>query len=325
MTAPITSAHDGSWRSRVADDPWLTGWWHRARVAPDAWARYAAARAGALLDGTIANAAGGALVAWRALPWDTEQLGVNAGRVDVALPAVAQSARDMEAATTQLAALLERTRREARDAGVQHLTARLDAQALDRVRAFERAGFELVDGLVTFCRDVAGDDPLPASGPLPAGVRLRETTPEDAERVSAIAHFVHDRFHADPFLDPARADALHRSWVANSVAGRAAEVVFVAEDDQGPLAFTTATRDRLTIDPLGRPVLTIVLVATAERGRRLGLARALARHTMHWARARGVAVVEVGTQLRNVPAARTYVSAGFSPVATSLTLRSFLP
>jgi GNAT superfamily N-acetyltransferase len=102
-------------------------------------------------------------------------------------------------------------------------------------------------------------------------------------------------------------------------------VVLVAEDEAGPLAFTTAVEDRLSRELLGRPVVTIVLVATAARARRRGLARRLSQDLLHWAHGRGAAVVEVGTQLRNVPAARTYVAAGYVPVATSLTLRSYLP
>jgi ribosomal protein S18 acetylase RimI-like enzyme len=322
--------------SRVAHDPWLAGWWHRAQVTPATWAGYAEARALALVRGAQFAEVDEAIVGWRRLAFDSEALGVGAARVDVVAPPPADppfiesavrgddapSPPLGEQAVEAMAAALRRARANALADGAPHLVGRVDARALEKSWAFERAGFALVDGLLTFARRINARDADHAP-PAPAGVTIRTAGPADADRIAAEATFYWDRFHADPVLPAGAADRLHATWVRNSCLGTAAHVVWVAEDEAGVLGFTTGWLDPLVRDSLGLPTVTLVLVATSARARRRGIARALAAHAIHWAAQEGLAAVEVGTQLRNIAAARTYESAGFRLVATSLTFRAW--
>lgn len=274
-------------------------WW--AGVARAPWREYARARAEAILRGAQLVASQAGAGAWRPLPWDSALLGVQMGRIDAVvgsdLPSAYAAVRDAAAS-----------------ADVQHLSARVDAAALEDIWALERAGFRLMDGLLTFSAPIATE---PAS--VPDGFRVRITEPRESDAIASLADFTHDRFHADPHLDPRRVDDLHRTWVRNSVTREVADVVWVAEDDQGVLAYTTGRVDPVLARSLGVRVLVIGLVGTVARGRRHGLARALSQEARYWAHAEGLDGVEVGTQLRNVPAARTYQGAGYRLAATSLT------
>jgi GNAT superfamily N-acetyltransferase len=279
-------------------------WWRSAGRGD--WAAAIRTRAELLLHGArrVTTLTGAGF--WRPLPWDTEQLGFAAGRVDAVV------AEQIDEAYAAVAA-------DAAAAGIRHLSARIDASQLAHAWAMERAGFVLLDGLITFARP-SGLESLKLPS-LPDGVRLREAAPEEASQLAALADFQHDRFHADPHVPRERADALHFTWVANSVRRTAADVVWVAEDASGPLGFTTASLDRALEASWGIRVLVIGLVGTVARARGQGIAPALAAHAVTWAREAGYAGVEVGTQLRNVSAARAYEQAGFRVVSTSLTFR----
>jgi ribosomal protein S18 acetylase RimI-like enzyme len=51
---------------------------------------------------------------------------------------------------------------------------------------------------------------------------------------------------------------------------------------------------------------------------------AITRGALDWFRDQGVDIVEVGTQLSNIPASRLYESCGFRLVASSLSLRKWI-
>ena len=200
-----------------------------------------------------------------------------------------------------------------REAGIRHLSARVDTGDLSTIHALESVGFELVDGILTFL--------LPMNGyqtAMPAGTRLFE--PKDLPEVLEIGRtaFVFDRFHADPALSPSVADQVNAAWTRNCCLGIAADAVVVAEEEERVASYVTCRIDR----PARRGI--IVLVATAEWARGRGAARRASSAALHWFTEQGMEFVEVGTQLRNIPAARLYESLGFRLFRTSLTFRKIL-
>ncbi len=293
------------------------------RLTGSAEARTLVARGG----GRMAGAA-----CWGRLAWDSEVFGFPAGRLHF-----------LVASAEGLAALVEAVLDDARNFGVQHLTARVDAGDLETIQALEAAGFRLLDGLQTFSLALlrtAGFSPRGASAPLPAGraearrgpggppygVVVRGFQTSDLDPVCAIARsaYVLDRFHTDTALAPGVADRLHEAWVRNSCIGQAADHVVIAETGGAAAGFVTCKLDREAAAVLGGPLGTIVLVATAAAARGRGLARAATLGALAWFQEQGAAVVEVGTQLRNIPAGRLYESCGFRLRGVALTLRSLL-
>jgi ribosomal protein S18 acetylase RimI-like enzyme len=251
------------------------------------------------------------------LPWDTEQIGLNAARLDY-LVAIGTYEEQYGVKSVLLSAVVRHCERR----NLQHLSVRLDASDLSGLHVLESAGFITMDGILTFALEVPDLLPYePDEGP-----RIRLAGPADSAEAAAVASeaYVHDRFHADPGIPKERADALHAVWLRNSCLGKAADAVVVAEDEQGLLGFVTCRLQRDTEPHLGSLAGTIVLVATAGRARRKGVAQAATRAALDWFRDQGAEVVEVGTQLRNIPAARLYQSLGFRLIGSGISLRKML-
>jgi RimJ/RimL family protein N-acetyltransferase len=250
--------------------------------------------------------------AWRALDWDTEQFGIPAARLD--LLETSGSYTDARAHNREL---LRAVLAECREGGIRHLSARVDTGDLATIPALEEAGFELIDGIQTFLLRIKGN-PMPA----PSGTRLFE--PGDLPEILEIGRtaFFFDRFHADPALPAVVADRVNETWTRNCCLGSAADAVVVAEEEGRVASYVTCQADSQA-DRQARNGI-IVLVATAVWARGRGAARRASAAALHWFAERGIETVEVGTQLRNIPAARLYESLGFRLTRTSLTFRKVL-
>ncbi len=233
------------------------------------------------------------------LPWDSEQFGFPAARLD-----------HLHAETPSGVAALVAS---AKSQGVRHLTARVPSDDLATINALEENAFHLLDGILTFELDLALANPPP-----PANVRLFQ--PPDLSVLLEIARtaYVFDRFHADSSVAPHVADSIHATWVRNSCSGKAADAVIVAEhpQTQDAAAYVTCKLDGASG--------VIVLVATAPDARGLGLARAATHGALAYFKEQGCTRARVGTQIRNTPASRLYESCGFRLQGVSLTYRKLL-
>jgi len=245
---------------------------------------------------------------WRFLEWDSEQFGTPAARVDL-LYASGSYAEARSKKSELIALMLD----QCREAGIHHLLARVDTGDLTAIHALEGAGFEMIDGIQTFLLSLDGNH-----SSAPFGTRLFE--PKDLLEVLDIGRtaFVFDRFHADPSLSLRVADQVNESWTRNCCLGTAADAVVIAEEDGRIASYVTCQADRES----KRGV--VILVATAEWARGRGTGRRASLAALHWFANRGMETVEVGTQLRNIPAARLYQSMGFRLIRTSLTFRKVL-
>ncbi len=245
---------------------------------------------------------------WRNLQWDSEHFGVPAARLDL-LETSGSYAESRAEKKKLLASVIV----QCREAGIRHLSTRVDTGDFTAIHALEEAGFELIDGILTFKLSLNGNHAA-----APSGTRLLE--PRDLPEVLEIGRtaFIFDRFHADPSLSPAVADQVHESWTRNCCLGSAADAVVVAEEEKRVASYVTCRVDR------ERGYGIIILVATASWARGRGAARRASSAVLHWFTSQGLATVEVGTQLRNIPAARLYESLGFKLAATSLTFRKVL-
>jgi dTDP-4-amino-4,6-dideoxy-D-galactose acyltransferase len=255
---------------------------------------------------------------FRKLPWDSQQLRVPAARIDYLLAAGSyneqRSIKEM---------LLEELLVEAQNLGVWHMSARVDASDISSLHVLEEAGFLTVDGILTFALDLKDHTEVATVN----NFKIRLATADDAAAAAALAGtaYVHDRFHADPFIDRELADQLHANWVRNSCDGKAADAVLIAEDENGLLGFVTCkvSGDARHNSPDARRG-TIVLVASATHARSRRVGYGLTMAALEWFRQSGCETVEVGTQLSNIPASRLYQKCGFRLKATSVSLRRLL-
>lgn len=226
------------------------------------------------------------------LQWDTDffkrKIGVLSG--DLASPSAVMA--DLELA---------------RAAGFEYLTCRPSVDDAAAIRTLEAAGFYLTDVGVTWSADAAQYlRTAPAVSPA-----VRPATPADLPLLSAeaVRLFRRSRFYSDPFFTDAEADRLHVAWLANSVAGTAADVVLITPD----AGFVTC---KITQDGNGG----VPLIGVWEQSRKRGAGRELMTAAVGWFAGRGAPLVRVKTQVKNLRAMNFYHRLGFDLHETDMTM-----
>lgn len=191
----------------------------------------------------------------------------------------------------------------ARDRGALLAIVRCDAADVAGTHALEAAGARLMDTHLGYECPTAEADPV-ADDP-----RVRPARADDLEDVEALARTAFDdyvgHFHADERL-AAHATDVYVDWAGRMLRDTSgAHLVWVAEDDDGPLGFATL---RLAGDEA-----VAVLDGMAPRARGTGLHGALVRLRLAEARRHGATRVVFRTHLTNVGARRSYLRNGFLP------------
>lgn len=193
-----------------------------------------------------------------------------------------------------------------KEIGVEYVVARRPQGEWQRLHAFQRAGFVVVDGILTFRKALTamgGDREA-----VPAGA-------EDADQLAALAarNFSFSRFHNDPLLTQSQAEQVHAEWVRNSCLGSAADAVWKIESEGVAAGFVTCKIK----DGVGEIVL--ICVAREFAGRGLGLK--LMSRACDWFLDKGIKTVQIQTQTHNLAAMALYFKSGFAPYGSSFTLR----
>lgn len=170
-----------------------------------------------------------ALLAER-LPWDSEFFGYGVARINGVFPLEAPLARPGLDYHRAFQKLLKRMRK----ADIRYVTAQVDPRDLSLLRALGEAGFSLIETRYFHCGPVL--EPV-----LGERLSVRRATEEDLPSLARAASQTinpYDRFHADPFVDPAAAARLMERWIGESIAGRMADVTIVPDVPE-PSAFVT--------------------------------------------------------------------------------------
>jgi ribosomal protein S18 acetylase RimI-like enzyme len=255
------------------------------------------------------------LACWTELAWDSEQFGFPASRLDLLVASgdraeMAVAKRDLVSETVLACG----------NRGIRHITARVDAADLTSIEALRKNHFDLIDGIQTFSLR----SPLAATFQTEQrSFELRLFRDSDLPQVRELARtaYIHDRFHADTALDTETADRVNEVWVVNSCLGHIADAVIIASAGDRVLGYVTCRIDKEASCVLGIGCGEIGMVATAAIARNSGVASAATMAALEWFSLQGVSFVEVGTQLRNIAAARLYERCGFRMAAASLTWR----
>lgn len=183
------------------------------------------------------------------LAWDSNILGLRAGRIHYANALCASHERASLVSVERAHALQSVLRvciSEARARGVELIDARVSGQDQFLIRAFESEGFHSVDNLLTLGADRAGiERSLKSSRQDPIAL-IRPMLPTDDTALAQISFdafgdygAIQDRFFLEPGISHARSQTLFREWFLNlaqkSRAGDAA--ILVAELDGKPVGY----------------------------------------------------------------------------------------
>ncbi len=247
------------------------------------------------------------------LAWDTRVLAMPAARLELFVDGSYPTRYEAACALVQAAVS------NAAQGGLRHLSIRVDAADDAVIHALEASRFLNVDALMTFAVP-AGVLPRPSQRD---DLVLRRAGTADAAPITDIAadSFRDGRYHSDPAVPPERARDVYREWAAACCHGSAADAVILAEDRTGPIGFVACRMLPDTAVHLRSATGTIFLIATGELARGRGVGFELLAAAGQWFRDQQAASVEIGTQLRNVSAARLYERCGFRLVGGSLSFR----
>jgi GNAT superfamily N-acetyltransferase len=194
-----------------------------------------------------------------------------------------------------------------------------DSDDPETVRVAEDYGFRLVDIRVTLehkIRSGQGEVSSCASG----SVHLRHSNHADIPILQRIARgsYVDSRFYSDARFPIEKCEALYETWIKKSCEGYA-DVVLVAELDGQPAGYLSC---HLTDDASRGQ---IGLVGVDPQARKYGLGSSLVRGGLEWFAGRGVEVVSVATQGRNIAGQRLYERCGFLTRGVQLWYHKWLP
>jgi dTDP-4-amino-4,6-dideoxy-D-galactose acyltransferase len=188
----------------------------------------------------------------------------------------------------------------------------VDAADLQAIRCAEQWSFRCTDLRVTLvCRLADAQAKVEGSD----AAHVRPAAPDDLPALQAIARVSHrdSRFYADPHFERERCDALYETWITNSCAGQA-EQVLVAERAGRAAGYISCHCGGAAGGSIG-------LIAVCPDARGLGLGRVLLGAALDWFRDQAREAdgqVTVVTQGRNVRAQRLYQRCGFVSEALQL-------
>jgi GNAT superfamily N-acetyltransferase len=182
--------------------------------------------------------------------------------------------------------------------------AKVAASHVAGVQALTAAGFHPVDMNLTLEQEATGA----RQGGLLEELGVRAVRDEDGTHLLDIAGscFVYSRFHLDPLVPAATADAVKREWVRSYLQGRRGEAMLVAETAGRPAGFLAVLAARSG----GKTVRVIDLVGVGKEHQGRGIGRRLVE-AFRRVYAGRCELLRVGTQAANMPSLRLYQRCGF--------------
>jgi hypothetical protein len=251
----------------------------------------------------------------RPLPWDTAFFGVPMARIDPVL-------RDDRAGRKAMADALARVLSQSRAAGLRHITARADVADADAIAVFEAQGFRLMDALVTYISHPKRPPPRLVK---PVGT-VRPYEARDEPQVMDITRLAYrgfrGRFHLDPHIPAARADAFYPEWARSCLEGTMADRVYVADGGGGRLYGWASVK---RVEPASTSGGAVIIAGSlgATRPDHPGAYAALIATAARDNHAQG-ALTEAQTQNFNFPMIRVLEAVGATYARAEYTFHAWL-
>lgn len=247
--------------------------------------------------------------------WDSEHFGYPVAVVDSVVVKTLGYDGELEVANV----LLEGLNEWCQFAGVRLVSARVSARDLPVIHGLERSGFRFIESWIFNKYDLSR---LPEPRVDPNCLRLAHRGDLDLMHEYSRGAFVTQRFHADPRVDPERADSLYRKWISTSF-DDPNQRVLALEDTGKPVAFMIYYESDLTTCLSRRFAMwRMALLDPASRGKGVGTEFFTALLYHH--REAGFDVVDSGLSMRNLASLHLHNRIGFKVVATLVTFHLWL-
>jgi GNAT superfamily N-acetyltransferase len=223
--------------------------------------------------------------------------------------------------SAQNSGITARIRRHAAEQQEAMYYAKVDAAEVDLVRQMIQAGLYVVDVNVTLSVP-AGCSHTPVQLSDTPRCVIGEIVPGQHEGVLAIAGsaYRYSRFHLDPLVPQSIAHQIKRAWIHNYIRKQRGEKLWVASVDGRPVGFLAV----LASEAAGKRIRTIDLIAVEPTFQNKGVGKALVAHFLA-AYQHEADVLQVGTQVANIPSLRLYQKLGFLMNKAAYVLHMHVP
>ena len=265
------------------------------------------------------------------LEWDTRVLGLPAGRV---LYANAIGGAVDANRIHSLHNVLTQTLEYSRQNNLRLIDARVSSEDLFVTRAFEAAGFHLVDLLVTLGTPSEKFDRILSSGGYTRdghsiefgnGLRVRPMQPEDESVLAKISQesfgdhtMIQDRFFLEPIIPAERSQALFREWFSNIARTHAQSTLVLTAELDGAICGYIALEPMAVFGNALWWKDSLNAVASDARGR--GVYRALVIAAFEYARQHNAAGLLTKTQASTQRVINTWLHLGADILESAATL-----
>lgn len=189
---------------------------------------------------------------------------------------------------------------------VEYATYRVQSNNFSIIRALEKSGFILVDGLISLSIDISNIQKRATTD------RIREADRNDLKKLKNLTSglYLISRAFNDPLIPKNKANEFFIKWVENSILGKAADSVLVWEETSEIIGY-------ITLQKKGQ----IPLLGVSKKARGKGIARKLIRACFNKFKEWKVKNIIIETQMGNIPSLRVYSACGFKIIDSFLTLR----
>ncbi len=195
---------------------------------------------------------------------------------------------------------------------IKYATFRVQSNNFVVIHALERAGFILVDGLISLRVDISNlklED---------SDKSIRKGENYDLQKLNNLTSGLFStRVMHDSFISKNRANKFYIKWIENSILGKAADFVLVWDEKDPSIGRQGKILGFATLQKKGQ--IPLVGVSVNARGR--GIGRKLIKASLNKFKEWGVEIIVIETQNDNIAALNLYQTVGFKIVNSFLTLR----
>jgi len=240
------------------------------------------------------------------LPWDSEIFEIKMAKIGFIL-----TKENYSHSTDIIHKLIGNILIYCREKGIKHISFQVNSQEISLIHALEKNGFTLMDTIIIYSISLKNIDF--ENFKLNLEYFIREAKKKDLPAMQELAgkafftpNMFLSRFYVDPLLRK-RASILYKEWLKNSFNGEQADIVLVAEIKNKPVGFITCQLPkRESIEIFNRKIATIPLNAVSSKFRGRGVYNCIMEHALKWFKEQEVDIVEIKTQIINLPVQRVW-------------------
>lgn len=200
--------------------------------------------------------------------------------------------------------------------------AKIPTTDITQVKRLTRSGFVVVDVNMTLIAEKRYFAPSSPDLVELSEASVQRVSVEQSEQILEIAGscFRYSRFHLDPRFEIDLAHRIKREWISNYLKGTRGDDLWTVVVDGQPAGFLAVIKS----ESQGRRTALIDLIGVGLPYQNRGLGKHLVHFFLGHYKTE-CDLLQVGTQVANIPSLKLYLKSGFRPQASHYVLHRHVP